>query len=95
MNAPLFRDPIYDGAADPVLIWNREAKEWWMIYTNRRATQEGPKFGWVWLLLRMADQPDACVYRLPTARFECGLSSAIIPTLRTARICLIGSRLGR
>ena len=47
MNAPLFRDPMYDGAADPVVIWNREAKEWWMIYTNRRATQEGPKFGWV------------------------------------------------
>jgi hypothetical protein len=47
MKAPLFRDPIYDGAADPVLIWNREAQEWWMIYTNRRATQEGPKFGWV------------------------------------------------
>ncbi len=24
--APLFRDPITDGAADPVLIWNREEK---------------------------------------------------------------------
>lgn len=47
MNAPLFRDPIYDGAADPVVVWNREAKEWWMIYTNRRATAEGPKFSWV------------------------------------------------
>ena len=22
--APLFRDPIYDGAADPVIIWNRQ-----------------------------------------------------------------------
>lgn len=22
-NAPLFQDPIYDGAADPVVIWNR------------------------------------------------------------------------
>lgn len=21
---PLFRDPIYDGASDPVLIWNRQ-----------------------------------------------------------------------
>ncbi|MGO4542216.1 glycosyl hydrolase [Paenibacillus sp. 2TAB19] len=47
MNAPLFRDPIYDGAADPVVIWNREAQEWWMIYTNRRATAEGTKFAWV------------------------------------------------
>lgn len=47
MKAPLFRDPIYDGAADPVVIWNREAQEWWIIYTNRRATAEGPKFAWV------------------------------------------------
>jgi hypothetical protein len=45
--APLFRDPIYDGAADPTLIWNRQAREWWMVYTNRRATAEGPGFAWV------------------------------------------------
>lgn len=35
--APLFRDPIYDGAADPVLVWNRAEKAWWMYYTARRA----------------------------------------------------------
>jgi hypothetical protein len=35
---PLYRDPIYDGAADPVVIWNKQAKKWWMFYTNRRAT---------------------------------------------------------
>lgn len=35
---PLYRDPVYDGAADPVLIWNKKAKKWWMFYTNRRAT---------------------------------------------------------
>lgn len=35
--APLFRDPVYDGAADPVLIWNRLEKSWWMLYTARRA----------------------------------------------------------
>ena len=35
---PLFRDPVYDGAADPVLIWNRK---WFMFYTNRRANAEG------------------------------------------------------
>ena len=32
--APLFRDPITDGAADPVLIWNRTEKNWWMLYTH-------------------------------------------------------------
>jgi hypothetical protein len=46
-NAPLFRDPIYDGAADPVIIWNTEAKEWWLIYTNRRAAVECQKNAWV------------------------------------------------
>ncbi|MBN2611636.1 MAG: family 43 glycosylhydrolase [Bacteroidales bacterium] len=34
---PLFRDPVYDGAADPVLIWNKAEKKWFMFYTNRRA----------------------------------------------------------
>ena len=35
--APLYRDPVYDGAADPVLVWNRQEKSWWMLYTARRA----------------------------------------------------------
>jgi beta-xylosidase len=34
---PLFRDPVYDGAADPVVVWNRAEKRWFMFYTNRRA----------------------------------------------------------
>lgn len=38
--APMFRDPVTDGAADPVLIWNREEKKWWMLYTQRRANTE-------------------------------------------------------
>lgn len=40
--APLFRDPVTDGAADPVLVWNREEKKWWMLYTQRRANVESP-----------------------------------------------------
>lgn len=35
--APLFRDPIYDGAADPTLIWNHQEESWWLLYTSRRA----------------------------------------------------------
>lgn len=35
--APMYRDPIYDGAADPVLVWNRGEKNWWMFYSARRA----------------------------------------------------------
>ncbi|MFZ6712367.1 family 43 glycosylhydrolase [Undibacterium sp. TC9W] len=34
---PLFRDPIMDGAADPVLVRNIGLRKWWMFYTNRRA----------------------------------------------------------
>lgn len=37
---PLFRDPIYDGAADPSIIWNEAEKKWFMFYTNRRASDE-------------------------------------------------------
>ena len=35
--APLFRDPIHDGAADPMVIYNEQEKAWYMFYTNRRA----------------------------------------------------------
>ncbi|MBN1783138.1 glycosyl hydrolase [bacterium] len=38
---PLFRDPVYDGAADPVVVWNRGENKWFMYYTNRRANAEG------------------------------------------------------
>ncbi len=38
---PLFRDPVYDGAADPVVVYNRECGRWWMFYTNRRANKAG------------------------------------------------------
>ncbi len=38
---PLYRDPIYDGAADPTVIWNPLVKRWWMFYTNRRANAPG------------------------------------------------------
>jgi hypothetical protein len=38
---PLFHDPVYDGAADPTVIWNRNEKKWFMFYTNRRASTPG------------------------------------------------------
>lgn len=44
--APLFRDPIHDGAADPTLIWNRDEKTWWAVYTNRRANVPCPGLSW-------------------------------------------------
>lgn len=44
---PLFRDPIYDGAADPTIIWNKREKKWFMYYTNRRANSAGNGVSWV------------------------------------------------
>ncbi|MBS1858342.1 MAG: family 43 glycosylhydrolase [Acidobacteria bacterium] len=45
---PLFRDPVHDGAADPVLVFHRARKQWWMFYTNRRANVPGlPGVAWV------------------------------------------------
>jgi hypothetical protein len=38
---PLYRDPVYDGAADPVVVWNPFVERWWMFYTNRRANAPG------------------------------------------------------
>src|SRR6476659_10608639 len=37
---PLFRDPVYDGAADPVLVFNQQKENWYMFYTNRRANEK-------------------------------------------------------
>ena len=45
--APLFRDPMFDGPADPAVIWNREEKTWWIVYTQRRANV--PCYGVSWV----------------------------------------------
>jgi hypothetical protein len=46
-DAPLFRDPIFDGASDPTVIYNADTSEWWMFYTARRANVSTPGVGWV------------------------------------------------
>lgn len=35
--APLYRDPIFDGAADPTVLYNAKENAWYMYYTQRRA----------------------------------------------------------
>ncbi len=37
---PVYSDPVFDGAADPSLVFDREKKRWLMFYTNRRANVE-------------------------------------------------------
>ncbi len=44
--APLYRDPVYDGAADPVVVWNAPQRVWWMLYTQRRARLNLPGVEW-------------------------------------------------
>lgn len=46
-SAPLFRDPVHDGASDPTLIRDRATGELVMLYTQRRARHEGPGVEWV------------------------------------------------
>jgi hypothetical protein len=46
-DAPLFRDPVFDGATDPTVIRHRATGQWWMFYTQRRATAEDPGVAWV------------------------------------------------
>ncbi|WP_375289891.1 glycoside hydrolase family 43 [Qipengyuania sp.] len=38
--APLYRDPVHDGAADPSVVYDPRAGKWVMFYTNRRADME-------------------------------------------------------
>jgi hypothetical protein len=47
---PLYRDPVYDGAADVSIVYDRARAQWTMFYTNRRATVKLPDLkdvGWV------------------------------------------------
>jgi hypothetical protein len=43
----IYRDPVYDGATDPVVVIDRGA--WWMFYTQRRATHPDPGPGVAWV----------------------------------------------
>jgi len=47
VSKPLYDDPVYHGAADPVIIYNKAKKKWWMLYTNRRASIEDSTVQWV------------------------------------------------
>ena len=42
-----YRDPVFDGATDPVVVLNRDSGEWHMFYTQRRACVPGPGVAWV------------------------------------------------
>lgn len=88
--APLFRDPIYDGPTDPVVIYNREEQCFWMLYTQRRSTHlnigvstiHGTKIG-------VASSQDGArwLYRgtLPNLEFEPGDNTFWAPEIIYAK----------
>lgn len=62
--APLFRDPIHDGAADPTIIWNHLEHAWWLLYTNRRANVDGIGVSWAHGTdIGVASSRDGCAWR--------------------------------
>lgn len=38
---PMYRDPVWDGAADASTVYDKARREWRVFYTNRRATLKG------------------------------------------------------
>ena len=82
MSAPIYIDPLQDGAADPTVIRNRATGAWWMFYTNRRARLGTPGFGWIHgSPIGVATSPDgiAWTYRGTVA----GLDDPADPGLNT------------
>ena len=58
-SAELYRDPVYDGATDPVVVIADGV--WWMFYTQRRATHPDPGPGVAWVhgsRIGVAQSPD-------------------------------------
>lgn len=44
--APLYRDPIFDGAADPSVVYEESDGSWLVYYTQRRANVQVPGVAW-------------------------------------------------
>lgn len=60
---PLFDDPVYHGAADPAIIYNKQKKKWWMFYTNRRASINDSTVQWVHgTRIGIAESKDGCTW---------------------------------
>lgn len=83
-NAPLFRDPIFDGATDPTIIYNNEEKCYWMLYTQRRSSAVNIGVSHIHgTLIGVASSIDLInwVYRgtLPNLEFEPGTNTFWAP----------------
>ncbi len=84
--APLFRDPIYDGAADPVVVYNKEKKEWWMFYSQRRANVQSAAVAFCYGtdigVATSSDHGQSWVYKgTPALEFEEGRNTFWAPDI--------------
>lgn len=82
--APLFRDPIYDGATDPTIIYNHEEDCYWMLYTQRRSSAVNIGVSHIHgTLIGVASSKDLVhwIYRgtLPNLEFEPGTNTFWAP----------------
>ena len=34
--APFYRDPLFDGAHDPEIVWHHEEQCYWLLYLQNR-----------------------------------------------------------
>ncbi|MES2775987.1 MAG: glycosyl hydrolase [Bacteroidota bacterium] len=75
---PVYSDPVFDGAADPVIVWNAEKKKWWMFYTNRRAAMADTT-GVAWVhgtAIGIAESKDGKIWKYKdTADINCRMDS--------------------
>ncbi|MDN3656859.1 family 43 glycosylhydrolase [Ferruginibacter paludis] len=84
--APLYRDPIYDGAADPVVIYSKAKKEWWMFYTQRRANVQSANVAFCYGtdigVATSSDHGQSWVYKgTPALEFEEGRNTFWAPDI--------------
>lgn len=83
-HSPLFRDPIYDGATDPTIIYNVKENCYWMLYTQRRSSAVNIGVSHIHgTLIGVAASTDLInwVYRgtLPNLEFEPGTNTFWAP----------------
>lgn len=93
--APLYDDPIWHGASDPVVVWmpgkgDSGAGEWWLYYTQRRATLPDPR-GVEWVhgsAIGIARSPDGLAWEY------IGAVQGDMPADADARVRSLGDPLG-
>lgn len=78
--APQFDDPDFHGATDPAVIWVPAKKQWFMYYTQRRATMPNPN-GVTWVhgsKIGIATSPDGVTWTYAgTAKGDQGLTDPL------------------